>query len=192
METNHARPDRVSGGLVSMEPRFFNHGDWSVLHEDLDGLTAFQWSHGFSTMETQRHAIRHSRVCRVSMEPRFFNHGDACQIRQPRSAQNVSMEPRFFNHGDLLRVCCEPGIEGLQVSMEPRFFNHGAPPRFSRVSSWASGGDFEHLLSCLQNLCDFGADERAAEHVAARLSCEHLPGFRPVSGCSKPGYYAIR
>jgi len=152
----------------------------------------FQWSHGFSTMETATHRLDVLMVESVSMEPRFFNHGDrGGRVHSSPGRRMVSMEPRFFNHGDPRMTQAAGGLHEV-VSMEPRFFNHGDPPRFLRVSSWASGGNFEHLLSSLQNLCDFGADERAAEHVAARLSCEHLPGFRPVSGCSKPGYCAIR
>ncbi len=40
----------------------------------------FQWSHGFSTMETLREpgACRRAHTA-VSMEPRFFNHGDENQ-----------------------------------------------------------------------------------------------------------------
>ena len=89
-----------------------------------------------------------------------------------------------------------PGVKDSSraelVSMEPRFFNHGDPPRFLRVSSWASGGDFEHLLASLQKLCDFGAASRVAPRVAAVSRCEHLPGFWPVLRCSKMASYAIR
>ena len=83
-------------------------------------------------------------------------------------------------------------VDNRDVSMEPRFFNHGDPPRFLRVSSWASGGDFEHLLASLQKLCDFGAASRVAPRVAAVSRCEHLPGFWPVLRCSKMASYAIR
>ncbi len=86
---------------VSMEPRFFNHGD-SV--EPMLGLVDLS--------------------C-VSMEPRFFNHGDEPSRWSAEYVRliAVSMEPRFFNHGDpnphahMARHC--------KVSMEPRFFNHG-------------------------------------------------------------------
>ena len=94
------------------------------------------------------------------------------------------MEPRFFNHGDVA-LSSWIIMARLVVSMEPRFFNHGDPPRFLRVSSWASGGDFEHLLASLQKLCDFGAASRVAPRVAAVSRCEHLPGFWPVLRCSK-------
>ncbi len=37
---------------VSMEPRFFNHGDVSMMLTGEAMDAGFQWSHGFSTMET--------------------------------------------------------------------------------------------------------------------------------------------
>ncbi len=128
-------------------------------------LRAFQWSHGFSTMETScGDGVYVVRIC-VSMEPRFFNHGDQVATKVFRAGAFVSMEPRFFNHGD--------------------------PPRFLRISSWASGGDFEHLLTSLQKLYDFGAAARVTPRVAAVSRCEHLPGFRPVLRCSKMASYVI-
>ena len=128
------------------------------------------------------------------MEPRFFNHGD----RRPRPGPSglstpVSMEPRFFNHGDValmwvaLSSWAVMGFNGATVFQPWR-----PPPRFLRVSSWASGGDFEHLLASLQKLCDFGAASRVAPRVAAVSRCEHLPGFRPVLRCSKMPLCAIR
>jgi len=91
--------------LVSMEPRFFNHGD--VEHEYtliVDGKE-------------------------VSMEPRFFNHGDGGHglAHQRGGAHAVSMEPRFFNHGDAWLYGRPYEIIDCPVSMEPRFFNHGDP-----------------------------------------------------------------
>ena len=112
---------------VSMEPRFFNHGD--IDHAYLTGRYGG----------------------RVSMEPRFFNHGDIYPDMDAVLVHNnaVSMEPRFFNHGDQTRDEIASGMKppsfngatvfqpwrqrsvrpGPQrrgrVSMEPRFFNHG-------------------------------------------------------------------
>jgi len=64
---------------VSMEPRFFNHGDGIDSSSPRKLSRArFQWSHGFSTMETMwiRFSVFLQRTSSVSMEPRFFNHGD--------------------------------------------------------------------------------------------------------------------
>jgi len=64
--------------VVSIEPRFFNHGDGTPWNKRACATCAmFQWSHGFSTMETD-HVLGSVRQHggHVSMEPRFFNHGD--------------------------------------------------------------------------------------------------------------------
>jgi hypothetical protein len=39
--------------IVSMEPRFFNHGDQDHCAPSWSLRWSFQWSHGFSTMETR-------------------------------------------------------------------------------------------------------------------------------------------
>ena len=139
---------------VSMEPRFFNHGDqltscmqklasscrsfngatvfqpWrrevEFVSERTDGLKAFQWSHGFSTMETRARQGERIQKRQVSMEPRFFNHGDSGPPRAPITVRTdmVSMEPRFFNHGDRIFSGASSASRS-DVSMEPRFFNHG-------------------------------------------------------------------
>jgi len=140
---------------VSMEPRFFNHGDGiSPRHDIIYRLLAFQWSHGSSTMETV--LLLWLRLAdggvHVSMEPRFFNHGDVNTSGSRWDLGSpVSMEPRFFNHGDrpaspTSSRQCRAGFNGATVfqpwrpaynlapprrpqspvvSMEPRFFNHG-------------------------------------------------------------------
>jgi len=96
-----------------MEPRFFNHGDhvdtvFSIPPKDIfcfNGATvfqpwrhydkqeylsdtpyAFQWSHGFSTMETCDIWGCCELGGMVSMEPRFFNHGDAYYLSWRRGA----------------------------------------------------------------------------------------------------------
>jgi len=63
----------------------------------------FQWSHGFSTMETIRHDTRHA-----ALELGGFNGATVFQPWRRSQRENalelqyaVSMEPRFFNHGDL-------------------------------------------------------------------------------------------
>ncbi len=78
--------------LVSMEPRFFNHGDLLTDGMQADNLERFQWSHGFSTMETRDAEGNFAFNLAVSMEPRFFNHGDAemdlrARIRAARQFQ---------------------------------------------------------------------------------------------------------
>ncbi len=122
METGKERMS-CETGRVSMEPRFFNHGDRGPHFAVRDAGAAFQWSHGFSTMEPKSIHLSVLRNWKVSMEPRFFNHGDPTRHRPNSDAHMVSMEPRFFNHGDLPdgSVIVEQG----GVSMEPRFFNHG-------------------------------------------------------------------
>jgi len=91
---------------VSMEPRFFNHGDANPIVVEIiearrcfNGATVFQpWRQPFSTTPNADKSMP------VSMEPRFFNHGDLALHRVGTDAHvvQVSMEPRFFNHGDLV------------------------------------------------------------------------------------------
>ena len=147
---------------VSMEPRFFNHGDSrpplmaSPMTSCFNGATVFQpWR---QAMMAERYEEVKPGV--VSMEPRFFNHGDG-----------------RHQH----RCHCEI----VNVSMEPRFFNHGDPPRFPRGSSWALIGDFECLLCPGQKLFNSSATRRDARRVAVRLYFEHLPAFWRVLRCSK-------
>ncbi len=71
---------------VSMEPRFFNHGDRDGPPRIDRRHRRFQWSHGFSTMETvHQHSERSFLQSLVSMEPRFFNHGDVLRERYGRA-----------------------------------------------------------------------------------------------------------
>ena len=140
-----------------MEPRFFNHGDgnptaiqWPIGMSGFNGATVFQpwrryiiesihngpiqdgfqWSHGFSTMETAPIASQFLALfCHVSMEPRFFNHGDHDdQAAYHGKRHRVSMEPRFFNHGDKrkstpLSPCSQPLFQwshGFSTMETPR------------------------------------------------------------------------
>ncbi len=86
------RPAAAKRILVSMEPRFFNHGDALRFFAIGFRWERFQWSHGFSTMETHYPRPVHRRWRDVSMEPRFFNHGD-----QTRDGLESGMKPESFN-----------------------------------------------------------------------------------------------
>jgi len=88
-----------------MEPRFFNHGDFiNGLPNNPATLKTFQWSHGFSTMETRFAPIS----LRFPVTNWFqWSHGFSTMetkdevLQGGRGGGSVSMEPRFFNHGDV-------------------------------------------------------------------------------------------
>ncbi len=147
----------------------------------------FQWSHGFSTMETQTSVGRRS-WCGC------FNGATVFQpwrrMRACPAARTLMTYQFQWSHGfSTMETRQQPlpwrrGYAG-GVSMEPRFFNHGDPPRFPRGSSWALIGDFECLLCPGQKLFNSSATRRDARRVAVRLYFEHLPAFWRVLRCSK-------
>jgi len=117
METN----GDYKAAAIALEKGRFNGATvfqpWRHRIRDHGGPTGytFQWSHGFSTMETAPIASQFLALfCHVSMEPRFFNHGDHDdQAAYHGKRHRVSMEPRFFNHGDKrkstpLSPCSQP------------------------------------------------------------------------------------
>ncbi len=53
METLARDLNSLVATMVSMEPRFFNHGDLPQIRSTLSKSQRFQWSHGSSTMETE-------------------------------------------------------------------------------------------------------------------------------------------
>ena len=85
--------DRSDAALhvVSMEPRFFNHGDFDSGFGTSASGSAFQWSHGFSTMETPdpRHGDR-------AADRRFqWSHGFSTMETAGGANDTPAVPPRF-------------------------------------------------------------------------------------------------
>jgi len=119
------------GKVVSMEPRFFNHGDIDLEGFQWYGITRFQWSHGFSTMETYyaseplQHSTEGSFNGATVFQPWRRSSHPLMMGGSWRSFQwshgFSTMETQHARHGRICNPQCH-------VSMEPRFFNHGDGP----------------------------------------------------------------
>ena len=71
--SNHRSPSLIGfNGATVFQP--WRHR--KVVRSHVSTIRVFQWSHGFSTMETYKPVVHSPRLSSVSMEPRFFNHGD--------------------------------------------------------------------------------------------------------------------
>ncbi len=148
METQGRQCDRLTysagfNGATVFQPW---RREVEFVSERTDGLKAFQWSHGFSTMETRARQGERIQKRQVSMEPRFFNHGDSGPPRAPITVRTdmVSMEPRFFNHGDRPRWSGRPaqgkdGFNGATVFQPWRRKGRGNVRRGGTWFQWSHG-----------------------------------------------------